>query len=204
MENKIITIGRIERVTGPKEYKGKLQLSILQKTKWYNIEGDKETLEEAKKILLVGCEAELTTENGIIKNMNILVKAPVQAPKSKEVNKSWTDDMTNYGDLLNAAHDKVTKDNLFLSMESKPVKNAEGNPLVNFETKQALYEATLTIRDKEGKVVQRFVDTGDAEGISNVLIKPHFNRMASTRAMARCYRIYTNNSKVSEEEVTHD
>ena len=36
--------------------------------------------------------------------------------------------------------------------------------------------------------------------LTNDMIKPHFNRMASTRAMARVYRIYTNNANVSIEE----
>ena len=128
-----------------------------------------------------------------IENLKVLEKAP-------EKEKNWADDMTNYGDLLSAAHKKIKEDGFYLSMESRPQKNADGSPMVNFEKKQALYEATLTIRNKEGVVLQVIVDTGDAEGISTDIIKPHFNRMASTRAMARCYRIYTNNAAVSEEE----
>ena len=73
-------------------------------------------------------------------------------------------------------------------------------PIVDFEKKTALYEAELTLTNEAGVIIQRIVDTGDAEGIINDKIKAHFNRMASTRAMARCYRIYTNNAKVAEEE----
>ena len=160
--------------------------------KWYNLFGEKEALEViSKNVIAKGNVIEFEFNNNVVGSLKLIEKAPEK--------KGFGDDMTNYGDLLTAAHKKAKEDGIYLSIESRPQKK-DGNPMVDFEKKTALYEATLTVRNKEGNILQVIVDTGDAEGIGSDMIKPHFNRMASTRAMARCYRIYTNNAKVAAEE----
>ena len=169
-------------------------IGFIAEDKWFNVSGETEALKIIlEKIVAKGNVVEFEYNNGVVGNITLLEKAP-------ESEKNWHDDMTNYGDLLTAAHKKAKEDGIYLSIESRPQKNADGSVMVDFEKKTALYEATLTIRNKEGNIIQVIVDTGDAEGISSEMIKPHFNRMASTRAMARCYRIYTNNATVAEEE----
>ena len=164
------------------------------KPKWFNVLGETEQLKELiKNVVAKGNIIEFEYNNGVVGSLKLIEKAKEE--------KNWHDDMTNYEDLLSAAHKKAKEEKVYLNIESKPQKDATGNPLVDFEKKTALYEATLTLTDKEGKILQKIVDTGDAEGITTDTIKPHFNRMASTRAMARCYRIYTNNAKVAKEEI---
>jgi len=161
--------------------------------KWYNLFGEKETLEViSKDVIAKGNVIEFEFNNNVVGSLKLIEKAPEK--------KGFGDDMTNYGDLLTAAHKKAKEDGIYLSIESRPQKNADGSVMVDFENKTALYEATLTTRNKEGITLQVIVDTGDAEGIGSDMIKPHFNRMASTRAIARCYRIYTNNASVAVEE----
>lgn len=179
--------------------KGKAEGSIgfltQEEDNWYNVAGDEFALDTIlKAVIQKGNKIEFEMLAGCPVNFKLLEKAKVSEKKN------WADDMTNYEDLLKAAHKKAKDEDMYLSMESRPKENAEGKPIVDFEKKTALYEATLTLRNKEGKILQQFVDTGDAEGITNDTIKPHFNRMASTRAMARCYRIYTNNAAVAKEE----
>jgi len=167
-------------------------IGFISEDKWYNVAGEPEALKELlKDVVSKGNVVEFEYNNGVIGSIKLIEKAPEE--------KNWHDDMTNYGDLLTAAHKKAKEDGIYLSIESRPQKK-DGNPMVDFEKKTALYEATLTVRNKEGNILQVIVDTGDAEGIGSDMIKPHFNRMASTRAMARCYRIYTNNAKVAAEE----
>jgi len=197
MINRIIRT--IKAISVRNKTEGEIGFLTQGEEKWYNIVADESALDILlNSIIQKGNIIEFEEENGMPKNFVLKEKAEQQEKKN------WTEDMTNYNDLLNAAHEKAEKEGIYLSMESKPQRKADGSPLVDFEKKTALYEATLTIRNSDGKVLQVFVDTGDAEGISNDLIKPHFNRMASTRAMARCYRIYTNNAAVSVEETDEE
>lgn len=188
--------GIVKAVKQPSEFNGVLQIGFLMEGVWYNVLGTQEELDVVLQHIKKGNKISFDCGDDR-KVSNIVV-----VEEAKESEGSWADDMTNYEDLLSAAHEKSEKANLNLNMESRPQIDGDGNPLVDFKEKTALYEATLTLTNKDGKVIQRIVDTGDAEGITNDKIKPHFNRMASTRAMARCYRIYTNNAKVSREETS--
>lgn len=160
---------------------------------WFNRYDELENLKQFAETIKKGYEVKLKVDQNKIQEIEII--SAVEEKKSGKF-----DDMTNYEDLLNAAHKKAKEDDVLLSMVSKPVEDGQGDPMVDFKNKTALYQATLIIRDKMGTLLQEISDTGDAEGIENQFIKPHFNRMASTRAMARCYRIYTNNAKVAVEE----
>ena len=172
---------------------GFLTTAANEESIWYNVAGEPEVLKELiKNVIAKGNTIEFEYNNGIVGSLKLIEKA-------KEADKNWHDDMTNYEDLLNAAHEKANKGGFDINMISRPVRDGDGKVMVDFEKKTALYEAELTIT-AGGMVIQRIIDTGDAEGIENEKIKNHFNRMASTRAMARCYRIYTNNAKVAKEE----
>lgn len=204
MESREVREGKILAVSQPKEYMGILSIGFKIQETWYNARGTMESLEELlKTIVIKGYEIQfewepIRKEASNFKVLKVAEKSPENSARS-----DWKDDMTNYEDLLNAAHAKAKKDDVILNMESRPVKDAAGNPLVNFKDHTALYQAVLTLTHKQsGQIMQRIVDTGDAEGITNSLIQPHFNRMASTRAMARCYRIYTNNAQVAAEETS--
>jgi len=100
--------------------------------------------------------------------------------------------MTNFEDLLTAAHAKG-----LISINTELVQI---NPIDKF----AVFKATVKgrINQTEGSLGEEgiFTGYGDAEGISNDLIKPHWIRMAETRSIVRALRWYTNNAQVAEEE----
>lgn len=188
-------IGKIAAVSTKNKANGSIGFLIEGIDSWFNINTSESALDTLLKVTIIkGNKIEFLMGQTGIEELKVLEAAKVQ-------DKSFSDDMTNYGDLLDAASKKAEKDGMYLSMISKPQLDENGRPMVDFEKKTALYEATLMLREKtSGNIVQTIVDTGDAEGITSDVIKKHFNRMASTRAMARCYRIYTNNAFVAEEE----
>lgn len=150
---------------------------------WRNVSGEPEILKElVKNIVAKGNVIEFKTNNGIVGNLSLIEKAP---EKSKE----GFDDITNFESLLNDAHKKF-KDKLNIKTE-----------LVSFdyENKRAIFNASVSIENSDNDI-RVFTAHGDAEGITNDLIKPHFIRMAETRAIARALRWATNNAKVAEEE----
>ena len=69
---------------------------------------------------------------------------------------------------------------------------------MDYEKSQAIFSACVSI-EREGRI-ELFTGHGDACGITNDTIKPHFIRMAETRAIVRALRFATNNAKVAEEE----
>jgi hypothetical protein len=91
---------------------------------------------------------------------------------------------------------------MFLSIESKAERDNEGKLLVNVEKKFALFKAEITLVNQEGKKMQVFNGHGDAtsENVTGDFIKPHFIRMAETRAIARALRWYTNKAGSCAEE----
>lgn len=188
-----------EKITS---YQGKYSLGIKINKVFYNKYDEKEDLETILSTLKKGFEIKIKVDS-----LNVIKELEIISDQVKE-SKFGSDDMTNYEDLLDAAHEKADRLKLKMSMISRPVVSKRSlldgsiteGPIVDFKNQQALYEAILTLRNDKGAVVQQFVDTGDAEGIVNEKIKDHFNRMASTRAKVRCYREFTNNAKVAVEE----
>jgi len=112
--------------------------------------------------------------------------------------KNFTDEMVTFETLLSEAHKRFGKR---LEIETAIVRDGDKNVMIDFDKKRALFEAEVTIKDeKDSDRCQRFTGTGDAEGITNTLIKPHFIRMAETRAIVRALKLATNNATCSEEE----
>lgn len=171
--------GKVSSVSGPREFNQVMQVGFTLETDksfWYNVKDAEEILEGYKeKILNKGAEIKFDYDEKTkaITNL-VLVKA---------ADKNWADDMTNFEDLLTAAHDKFEDLDIETEMHQ-----------VDFEKKTAVFQATVTA---DG---HKFEGHGDAEGIGNEIIKPHFMRMAETRAIARALRWATNNAAVAEEE----
>ena len=185
--------GKIKAVSGPREFEKVMQIGFTLEEdtkKWYNVSDEEQLLNELKKsIVIKGAEIKFNYDEKTKAVSNLtLLSAPAK--------NSGQDDITNFEDLLSAAHTKF-KDKLEITTEM--VKDGQGNPMVNFEKKFALFKARVVVTS--GKNAQVFEAHGDAtlENVSD-LIKPHFIRMAETRAIARALRWATNNATVAEEE----
>ena len=150
--------------------------------KWYNLFGEKEALEEMiKNVVAKGSIVEFEFNNNVVGSLKLIEKAPEK--------KGFGDDMTNFEDLLADAHKKFgTKLNIETEMIS-----------MDYIEKQAVFRAEVSIEYDNDKI-EIFSAHGDAEGIGSEMIKPHFMRMAETRAIARALRWATNNAKVAVEE----
>jgi hypothetical protein len=159
-------------------------LTVEEEGHWYNVTGETEALKELiKNVISKGNKIEFEYNNGIVGTLKIIEKA-----KEPEKN-NWADDMTNFEDLLNDAHKKFGKN---LSIMTQMIS-------VDFEKKQAVFKAVVVI-DKGADDCQKFSGHGDSQGITSETIKPHFMRMAETRAIARALRWATNNAAVAAEE----
>ncbi len=175
---KALSLGRIEE--------GSIGFMITEEEgKWFNVSGEKDVLLEiAKNIIAKGNKIEFEFNNGIVGNLKLIEVAP-----KKESGKF--DDMTNFEDLLSAAHKEFKENGFDITTEMLEM---------NYEKKQAIFKATVIVG--LGGVANTYTAHGDSEGIGSEMIKPHFIRMAETRAIARALRWATNNAKVSEEETS--
>ena len=181
--------GIIKAVTDPKEYKGEMQLGFKIDERWFNIKNQKEVLEGMKEETFVkGNELEFNFNDGEITNFKVLRTA-------EETGAEKDDDMVNFEKLLDAAH-KLKKT---FSIKTEMLA-------VDLEKKYALFKAQVITGEYELKDLKImgtiFEAHGDAteENVSGDYIKPHFIRMAETRAICRANRWYNNNATFSEEE----
>jgi len=112
---------------------------------------------------------------------------PAKKPESK---KKWEDEMVTFEDLLTKAHDLKAPFSIKTEMLA-----------VDLEKKYALFKAIVDVTGKEG-FKSSFTGHGDAtmENVTGEFIKPHFIRMAETRAIVRALRWYTNNGCAEEEK----
>jgi len=174
---KAVSLGRIED--------GSIGFLTTQKGEeklWYNVAGEKEILEElVKNVISKGNTIEFEYNNNVVGSLKLIEKA-------KEEKKSWADDMTNFEDLLSDMHNKFKGS---FSIKTELIS-------VDYEKSQAIFSAAVSVEYENRTTV--FTGHGDAEGIKSENIKPHFIRMAETRAVARALRFATNNAKVSKEE----
>ncbi|KKM14396.1 hypothetical protein LCGC14_1706610 [marine sediment metagenome] len=187
--------GKIKAVSGPREFEKVMQIGFLleENDTWYNVSDEEQLLNELKKsIVIKGAEIKFNYDEKTKAVSNLtLLSAPTK--------NSGQDDITNFEDLLSAAHEKFGNR---LEIETELVKDGNGNPFINFERKEALFKAKVSVMSEtDPSTLQVFEAHGDATG-DNVsdLIKPHFIRMAETRAIARALRWATNNATVAEEE----
>lgn len=186
--------GIVSRVTEPREYMGNMQIGFTLESdpkKFFNIDGELEVLKEIKKTLISpGNKIEFVLEKGKVGDITLIEKAK---PKEKQNKEGWEDDIVNFETLLDDAHDKF-KDKFSISTQMISV---------DWEKKNALFKATVMI---EGSIKQVFEGHGDAtnENVTGSFIKPHFIRMAETRAIVRALRWATNNAVCAEEEKSDD
>lgn len=186
--------GIVKSASAPREFNGEMQIGFTleaEPKKWYNISGEEEVLAElTNTIIKRGNEIEFeydakTREVGDLK----IIK---QAEKKSESG-SWEDDIVNFETLLNDAHAKFED---LLSIETQMIQ-------IDLEKKYALFKATVTIDNKDNlDYHNKFEAHGDAteENVTGDFIKPHFIRMAETRAIVRALRWATNNAACAEEE----
>jgi len=178
--------GIIKAVSSKNKANGSIGFLIDTDTNWFNINATEEALDTILKVTIVkGNKIEFLMGQTGIENLKIL-----EATKG---DKSWAEDMTNFEDLLTAAHKKG-----LIAINTELVQI---DPINKFAVFKATVEGWVGDEKKaEEGVNGKFTGYGDAEGITNDKIKPHWIRMAETRAIVRALRWYTNNAAVAEEE----
>lgn len=98
---------------------------------------------------------------------------------------NWKDEIINFETLLNEAYKKFEGEfSIYTELMSH-----------DSEKRSAVFKAKVLRNNQE------YQAHGDADQENcGEMIKPHYLRMAETRAIARALRWATNNAKVSEEE----
>ena len=180
--------GKVKAVSGPNEFQGVLQIGFTleeDKNKWYNIAGKEEMLKDILNTMVKkGAEIEFDEDpNKNVTNMKLIQ----EAPKSDG---SWEDDIVSFETLLTKAHSM----NAPFSIKTWKLE-------VDLEKKYALFKARVIVDG--GTVIEKVFDGhGDATetNVTGEFIKPHFIRMAETRAICRALRWYTNNGCAEEEK----
>ena len=120
-------------------------------------------------------------------------KGDTKKPESKKTG-GWEDDMVTFEILLTKAH--ALKEHFSIKTEMLAI---------DLEKTYALFKATVTVDRKDaefGPMTMTFQGHGDAtaDNVTGDFIKPHFIRMAETRAIVRALRWYTNNGCAEEEK----
>jgi len=140
-------------------------------------------------VKLGSAELTITDEKVSFCSMN---QSDIDKPKEKAKEKTgkWEDDMVTFEDLLTKAHELKQSFSIHTDMLA-----------VDLEKKYALFKARIEVVGKD-KNVAIFEGHGDAtsENVTGEFIKPHFIRMAETRAIVRALRWYTNNGCAEEEK----
>lgn len=201
--------GIVNTVSGIKEHNGTIQIGWTLKenaSKWYNQGGEEADLKVLlKEIILKGNEIQFSYD-GLSREVSALVKTK----EAEAGQKSWEDDIVDFETLLTAAHDKgapfsIKTEMLQLDLEKKFAlfkATVEVYATAEQYTKYCIGEVSEESRHHKRMKLVEFTGHGDvtSENVTGEFIKPHFIRMAETRAIVRALRWYTNNAKCSEEE----
>jgi len=133
-------------------------------------------------------QAEITAKDGKVSfvMMDKVPAKPGVTPSTQKKTGKFEDEMVTFEDLLTKAHELKEQFSIRTEMLS-----------VDLEKKYALFKAVVTLVDGRS-----FEGHGDAtiENVTGDFIKPHFIRMAETRAIVRALRWYTNNGVAEEEK----
>lgn len=175
----------------PKEFpagSGDYNLNLKLDNEFYNIYRDKTELEDLLKFMKKGAVIEVTAEGNKITHANLIQPAP----EVQHNNEHFGNDLTNFEQLLDAAHHNF-KDGFTIQTEMVSV---------DMEKKTALFKASVVVDRLESGRKQLFQAYGDCtqENVSSPLIGKHWIRMAETRAIARALRWATNTAKTAVEE----
>lgn len=140
-------------------------------------------------------DAEIEIKDGKVSFVSMDSGKKAEDPKggskdSKKKSGKWEDDMVTFEDLLTKAHDLKTPFSIKTEMLA-----------VDLEKKYALFKAEVIVK-ADGVQEKIFQGHGDAteQNVTGEFIKPHFIRMAETRAIVRALRWYTNNGCAEEEK----
>ena len=148
-------------------------------------------------------DAEITIKDNKIAfcQMNQSTPAKPGATFAPAKKTKWEDEMVTFEDLLTAAHKKAKDLGLDLNILTSAVKDKEGTPMIIVKEQFAFFKGRVVL-SKDGKEVSRYEGHGDAtdQNVTGEFIKPHFIRMAETRAIVRALRWYTNNGCAEEEK----
>ncbi len=124
-----------------------------------------------------------------------ITEAEDKAQSSSKKSGKWEDDMVTFEVLLTKAH------SLKMPFSIKTEMLA-----IDLKEKYALFKARVIVTNgeiiDEERAFQIFEGHGDATdlNVKGEHIKPHFIRMAETRAIVRALRWYTNNGCAEEEK----
>ncbi len=174
--------GTIKAISVKKKAEGEIGF-MDENEKWYNIKADEPALDGMLKDFIVkGNKVEFELEMGIPTNFKVLEKAKKSG--------KWEDDMVTFEDLLTKAHSLKVP----FSIKTKMLE-------IDVEKKFALFKARVIV-NPETIIKRVFEGHGDAtsDNVKGDHIKPHFIRMAETRAIVRALRWYTNNGCAEEEK----
>jgi len=195
--------GIVNGSSAPKEFMGVMQIgfTLMADTKrWYNVQGEEEALIELREAVVTkGAEISFEYEE---KGKQVGTITLVSLPKKDEKKGDWATEMTSFKQLLASAHEKFGEK---MHMRSDFVRDENGKPLVDFEKKIAVFNAQVYIR-RDAQNTQVFEAVGDAIGdnVTGDKIKPHWLRMAQTRAYVRALRFATNDASVAIEETNEE
>ena len=189
----------------PNEYGGSLSRGVKVGNTWYNVRGDTEEIINKS----FGDEL-LAKGNTVIVEVNATNTITNFVKLVKKSEKS-NDDMLDLDTLLADAHEKG-----LVAIKTQAIQ-------IDVEKKIAIFKATISmqVKSKDGKelCIKEFNGYGDAlpdmnyvykgkdgkprtaHNMESETIRPHFIRMAETRAIARGLRWATNNAKTCKEEL---
>lgn len=186
----------IKAISVKKKAEGEIGFLTTEEDKWYNIRAEEKILDTVLEggTIKKGNKVEFEMKDGFAENFKIIEKA-------KEEKKKWEDDIVSFEVLLTAAHKKAKEDNGHLSIKTSVIRDEDGKPLINLEKKFAVFKASVEVINGDGSV-STYQGHGDATdtNVTGEFIKPHFIRMAETRAIVRALRWYTNNGCAEEEK----
>jgi len=149
-------------------------------------------------------DAEIRVQNGkvsfcaMVGDMRDQDSKEKKATAKKPGEKKWEDDMVTFETLLTKAHELKTP----FSIKTEMLQ-------LDLEKKFALFKAKVIVgenpKTKVGELELEprcFEGHGDStsDNVTGEFIKPHFIRMAETRAIVRALRWYTNNGCAEEEK----
>ena len=190
----------------PNEYGGSLSRGVRVENIWYNVRGDTEDI-----INKLFDEEQLAKGNTVIVEINAtntITKFVKLIHKSESRN---DDDMLSLDTLLAVAHEKG-----LVAIKTQAIQ-------IDVEKKIAIFKAQIFMQikteDEKEPYIKEFTAYGDAlpdmnidyedktgkprtaHNMDSATIRPHFIRMAETRAIARGLRWATNNAKTCKEEL---
>ena len=173
----------IKAISTKSKPQGTIGFLTEEEPRWYNVKAEEKVLDEILNTIIgKGNVVQFELENGFAVNFTLIEKA--------ESEKNWSDNMTNFNDLLNSAHEKFKED---FSIKTEMIGD------IDYKEKRAVFKATVIVG--YGNATKEFTGYGDSENIKSDEVKKGFIRMAETRAIVRALRFATNNAMVAEEEI---